>query len=323
MIVKILSKSSVFPAVGYNMDKVLAGTAELLAFKNFGLLDAFFDISAADMERYLLAVASLNSRSKAKQLHAIFSNPGISVSKDYFLDIATKWMVEMKMDQQPYLIFFHSDTANRHIHLVSTYIRLDKTKISDSFDYQRAYQALNKILSINIQDEFREKTKKMWSYGFFELSTFQMVLKLRGYRSFILKDHFYVCRYASIVMRVEKEKIKNQFLPFTIESKKVDELKTILKSAMRYVDVSPIPVYLATDLHYRKKVVSFHCELSDYLINTYNIEIIYHIYRNEVSGYTVIDHKNKYVIAGEKILTLERILSKADDQHVQTYRRSR
>lgn len=323
MIVKILAKSSVFPAVGYNMDKVLSGTAELLAFRNFGLLEAFFDISAADMERYLLAVASLNSKCKVKQLHVVFSYPGISVSKDYLLDIATKWMVEMKMEQQPYLIFFHSDTANRHIHLVSTYVRLDKTKISYAFDYQRAYQALNKILAINIQDEFRDKTQNLWSYGFFELSTLQVLLKQRGYRSFISKDHLCVSRYASIVMRVEKEKIQNQFLPLTIESTKAEELKTILKSAMIYVDVSPIPVYLATDLHYRRKVVSFHSELSDYLINNYNIEIIYHIYRNEVSGYTVIDHRNKYVIAGEKILTLERILSKADEQHVQTYRRSR
>jgi len=55
----------------------------------------------------------------------------------------------MGYGEQPFLIVYHNDTDNNHVHMVST--RIDRTgkTISSSFENNRAIQNLNKILGLD------------------------------------------------------------------------------------------------------------------------------------------------------------------------------
>lgn len=119
IVVKLFTTSLGFPAVGYNMNKVENGKAELMSYKNFGILHAFSNPVGADFEHYLGAVSSLNRRSWYAQFHAVLSVKGQAVSSEDLKNFAQAWLFEMGYSSQPYLLFFHSDTKNNHVHIVS------------------------------------------------------------------------------------------------------------------------------------------------------------------------------------------------------------
>lgn len=60
MIATILRSSTCFNAVEYNEKKVSQGTAELLEIKNFDLLQNTGNISASNLQDYLIKYSSQN-----------------------------------------------------------------------------------------------------------------------------------------------------------------------------------------------------------------------------------------------------------------------
>ncbi|MGO3653104.1 MAG: relaxase/mobilization nuclease domain-containing protein, partial [Sphingobacterium sp.] len=137
MIVKILKKSATFKAVRYNTGKVEKDRGELLLAKNFGLLQGLENLRPQDYINYLEAVSARSSRTKYPQFHIAISTKGRSHSKEELADIAQKWMDGMGYGQQPYLLIYHKDTANNHVHLVSTRVGRDGKKISDRYEKLR------------------------------------------------------------------------------------------------------------------------------------------------------------------------------------------
>ena len=90
IVVKLFTTSSGFPAVEYNMDKVERGDAELLLYKNFGIIEAFISPQAADFQHYLGAYSSLGTRSWYKQFHAVLSVKGKSLSSESLKNFVLK-----------------------------------------------------------------------------------------------------------------------------------------------------------------------------------------------------------------------------------------
>lgn len=145
MIVKILKKSATFKSVRYNTGKVGKDRGELLLVRNFGALEGMENLRPQDYINYLEAVSARSTRTKYPQFHVAISTKGRQHSKGELADIAQQWMQGMGYGQQPYLLIFHKDTANNHVHLVSTRVGRDGKKISDSYEKLRAYRVLNRI----------------------------------------------------------------------------------------------------------------------------------------------------------------------------------
>lgn len=116
MIVKIMEPAgSGFPGVQYNDKKVEKGSGELMLMKNF---PCFINENSSqqDVRDYLKSVSN-NERVKKPQFHAAISTKFREHTKEELTKIAENFMNELGYGQQPYIVVFHNDTENNHIHV--------------------------------------------------------------------------------------------------------------------------------------------------------------------------------------------------------------
>jgi hypothetical protein len=171
MIVKYLKPAASFPGVFYNINKVDGRRAELAKAVNFRALSALSTLKIQDYINYLEMITSVNKRVEYPQLHVVISGKGRIYDKESLTNIGESWLKEMGYGQQPYLLVFHKDTNNNHLHIVSTRIDSNGRKISSGFEYRRSKVAINKILGYDVAMKYRFSTK----------AQFLMILKTLGY----------------------------------------------------------------------------------------------------------------------------------------------
>jgi hypothetical protein len=172
MIVKILKKSKGgFPGVNYNTNKVDRKKGELMLTANFGLLQGLTNLKPEDYVHYLKARSDRNSRIVFPQLHTVLSSKGNLYDKQQLTRIAAAWLKEMGYGNQPYLVVFHKDTDNNHVHLVTTRVDKDGRKINSAFEKYRAIEALDKVLGYDYG----------LSYRFGTSAQFYLVIERAGY----------------------------------------------------------------------------------------------------------------------------------------------
>ncbi|MEZ2334733.1 relaxase/mobilization nuclease domain-containing protein [Mucilaginibacter sp. RCC_168] len=170
MIVKILSSSAKFSGVEYNTNKVDRNKGELMLVANFGALQSLSRLRPQDYINYLKMVAGQNTRIKKPQFHAVISAKGRAYSSKELTEIAATWLDKMGYGQQPYLIVYHKDTENNHVHIVS--VRVDKQgkKISSAYENLRAIGNLKEVIGID----------KALGYNFSTRAQFFMVMESLG-----------------------------------------------------------------------------------------------------------------------------------------------
>ncbi|HVX00197.1 MAG TPA: relaxase/mobilization nuclease domain-containing protein, partial [Candidatus Babeliaceae bacterium] len=144
MIAHILEKPSrTFAGVKYNTDKVNRNTGELMLIANFGAMHALSNPRPQDLVNYLLMVSAQNKVIKNTQFHAVISANGRNYNKQELTKAAVMWLKEMKYGDQPYLIVFHKDTENNHVHIVSSRVGKDGKQIDRDYEQVRAVRNIN------------------------------------------------------------------------------------------------------------------------------------------------------------------------------------
>ena len=174
MIIKKLQSvhGGVFPGAAYNEMKVLEGVAELAGYANIDgnflhtlrtLHGVGIDCSK-EVERYLQGRSETygNTRSTQWQLHLALSCKGQEKNKEQLVSIAHAMMREYGMGCQPYFIYFHHDTENNHVHILTTRITKKGRLLSDHHDYRRLNAALNRVVCEDQQNDIR----RMFGYSF-------------------------------------------------------------------------------------------------------------------------------------------------------------
>jgi hypothetical protein len=71
-------------------------------------------------------------------------------------------MQEYGMGKQPYFIYFHHDTENNHVHILTTRVTAKGRLISDHYDYHRFNAALNRVVKEDLQNDIG----RMFEYSF-------------------------------------------------------------------------------------------------------------------------------------------------------------
>ena len=92
-------------------------------------------------------------------------------------------MDEMGYGGQPFIVVFHNDTENNHVHLVST--RVDKQtgkKINDSYEKLKSQKALAKVMEKMYGINNVENINKLLSYRISSLKQLKLLLERNGFR---------------------------------------------------------------------------------------------------------------------------------------------
>jgi hypothetical protein len=172
MVTVILDKpSKSFAGVSYNTNKVDRNKGELMLVANFGPLDALSNHRPQDFINYLQMISAQNKNIVNTQFHAVLSCAGKTYDKHALTKIAVAWLKEMGYGEQPYLVIFHKDTDNNHVHMVTSRVDREGKKISSAFENVRAQRATNKVLGYEMA----------LKYSFSTPAQFYMIIENKGY----------------------------------------------------------------------------------------------------------------------------------------------
>ena len=239
MIATILKSSSTFSAVRYNERKVEHGVAELAVIRNFGYLqDAPEMRGITSLRNYLMDYSARNDRTRMTQFHAAISCKGDEYSKDELVKIAWQYLDRMGYNNegQPVLMYFHHDTGNNHLHIITSRISPDGRKIPDSMEKMRSLKAIEAVMKVDEKHQNSEMMAQAKSYHFESVSQFMAIFETSGYEAFIQDGDICIKRGGQVQDRItvkEVEKIcrKNG----EQEKKRIRQLRAIPKSTVTRV----------------------------------------------------------------------------------------
>ena len=292
MIATILKSSSTFSAVRYNERKVEHGVAELAVIRNFGYLqDAPEMRGITSLRNYLMDYSARNDRTRMTQFHAAISCKGDEYSKDELVKIAWQYLDRMGYNNegQPVLMYFHHDTGNNHLHIITSRISPDGRKIPDSMEKMRSLKAIEAVMKVDEKHQNSEMMQLALGYHFESVSQFMAIFETSGYEAFIQDGDICIKRGGQVQDRIavkEVEKIcrKNG----EQEKKRIRQLRAILK---KYRDQSASREELETML---KKKFGISLKFLGKEFSPY--------------GYMVVDNATKTVFKGSDILGVKELL---------------
>ena len=149
MVARITPTKSIAKTISYNEEKVTHGKAKLIRAGNF--LHDKDNLSYTNKLHRFQHLNELNARSQVKMWHATLNfQPGEKLSDDQLTAIADRYMQGLQMENQPYLVYRHEDANHPHIHIVSSLIRPDGSRI----DTDRMATRLSEPTRKAIEKEF-------------------------------------------------------------------------------------------------------------------------------------------------------------------------
>ena len=315
MIVKILgSASSNFHGVQYNDKKVEKGTGELILMKNF---PSFINENSNQEEvRNYLKSISKNEKVKKPQFHAVISTKFQQHNKEELAKVAEDFMQEMGYGNQPFIVVFHNDTENNHVHIVST--RVDKStrkKLNDSYERLKAQKALADTLEKRYGISSEEKLEKLLNYQISSLKQLEILLERNGFK--LTKNTNDENALGILKNGVREKTIYGNQLNFS-NPKNDNRAKQIKAILNKYKEVYSNKVFKVEDRRYLEKMlpeekqkenwkpkIEFESELQKKLRDVFGIDVIFH-HKDELHpfGYTLIDHKTETIYKGSDILKM-------------------
>jgi len=318
-----------FPGVQYNDKKVEKGSGELMLMKNF---PSFIneDSSQQEVRDYLKSI-SKNERVEKPQFHAAISTKFREHTKEELTRIAENFMDELGYGKQPFIVVFHNDTENHHVHIVST--RVNKQtgkKINDSFEKLKAQQALSRTIEKLYGLSTQEQIEKLLGYRYNSIKQLEVLLERNGFRLSPNKNDENIL---NILKNGAWEKTINA-AELNFSSQKKDsrawQLKAIL---LKYKELYSCKVFRIEDHRAQEGVlpeekhnenwkvkIEFESELQKKLRDVFGIDIVFHTSDKEKLtvdlkpfGYTLIDHKTGSVYKGSEIMKMNELFEFTSD----------
>ena len=129
MVAKITIPKSIGAALNYNEKKVEQGKAECLSAANYlckpNNMNFYQKLNGFEM------LNNLNRRATTKTIHISLNfDPSEKLSNDKLVEVANVYMEKIGFGQQPFLVYKHEDAGHPHIHIVSTTINADGSRIN-------------------------------------------------------------------------------------------------------------------------------------------------------------------------------------------------
>ena len=162
-------------AVQYNEQKVEESQALLLDAHNF--LKEKEELTIRDKLQRFRDLTSLNERSRKHCIHINVNFPPKDELSDHQMKrIATDFMQAIDFGDQPWLLYRHTDVGHPHMHIVTTNIRPDGSRISNDlrsphhlkqtcFQLEERYGLTPLFQMPNLLREQKEETQYQQRYG--------------------------------------------------------------------------------------------------------------------------------------------------------------
>lgn len=290
MIVTILPGSENFHAVGYNERKVAKGAARLIEMRNFGALGTFGRPTAEELTKYLMEYTSRNGRIRKAQFHVAVSCKGHEMSEIELLEFTHRYLSEMGYMEsgQPLLIYSHHDTANTHLHVITSRIAPDGRKIAHSHERRRSQEEIDRILGTDRKLKTDKDIENAKQYTFSSFAQFKAFMSSMGCETY-KKDGTVFIKYGG---KVQRE------IPLA-------EIETLYKSGRR--DRMRCRQLRGILLKYRDTCTD-KAELQKEMKEKFGIDIVFFGRKDSPFGYMMVDHAKKTVIHGARVLSVEELL---------------
>lgn len=315
MIIKILgSASSSFHGVQYNDKKVEKGTGELMLMKNF---PSFINENSNQEEvRNYLKSISKNEKVKKPQFHAVISTKFKHHSKEELTKVAEDFMQEMGYGNQPFIVVFHNDTENNHVHIVST--RVNKStgkKLNDSYEKLKAQKAMMNVKEKIYGKNNEEVINTLLSYKISSLKQLELLMERNGFK--VVKNKNDENALDILKNGVREKTINGNQLIFS-NPKNDNRAKQIKAILNKYKEVYSNKVFKVEDRRHLEKMlpeekqkenwkpkIEYESELQKKLKEVFGIDVVFHHKEGQKPfGYSMIDHKSGKVFKGSDILKM-------------------
>lgn len=289
MIVSILPGSPNFHAVGYNEHKVSKGNALLIEMKNIDIPPGSDKISGSDIVRFLQDYSSRNARVCNPQLHVSFSCKGKEMTYDELRGFAHEWLREMGYDNegQPLLIYAHTDTDNNHVHIITSRINPQGKKINDSNERRRSQIVIDKIIKKDRKEKVNQDVETAKGYQFSSIAQFKAILNSMGYEAYSRNSNLMIKFGGTVRMEIPEAEIS------ALETSKERD-RALCRRLRQYI------------MKYKESCASMD-ELKKALKEKFGLDIILYGKENDPIGYMLVDHKNKTVINGNRVMALDQL----------------
>lgn len=129
MVAKITTPTRLLAALNYNENKVKQGKAKCIHANGF--LQELKDLSFSQKLNGFERLNQRNERAKTKTLHISLNfDPSEKLPISKLNSLADAYIKGIGFDNQPYLVYQHHDAGHPHIHIVTTTIREDGSRIN-------------------------------------------------------------------------------------------------------------------------------------------------------------------------------------------------
>ncbi len=148
MFARVNYNRSIRDTLYYNEQKLRLGKAECLLAENF--LKDPDRLSGIDKLYHFKRRHELNDVAKANTPHISVSfHPSDKIDNELMKELSRKYMEKLGLHRQPWLAYRHYDAGHPHVHIVSTLIRPDGSRLK--LDDILRYQSLKATMQIERQ----------------------------------------------------------------------------------------------------------------------------------------------------------------------------
>jgi hypothetical protein len=269
-----------------------------------------------DYVNYLKAVTARNHLIKSPQFHAVISCKEKDKSKEELTQLAEKWLDQMGYGKNPYLLIFHKDTKNNHIHMVSSRVDKQGRLIDFGLTYIKGTEVLNRLIGYSETRQTEADLARAISYQFSSRSQFELILRLWGYSCSVKDGQYLIYKYGRNLTRIDPATVDQQIASFKNNPERQLALRLIINAHKKHFD--PGLYKKKSFYHMSSKSRGFTSRLADELHQRLGIQFFFHAKSGlSPSDYTLVDHSSATVFEGHDIMPFNELVNLIQQSGVQ------
>jgi hypothetical protein len=190
MIAKIITNNNLYGTLQYNHQKVVDGEARVLCVNEMWE-SATGEYQIKDFTRAFNMRLAKNNRTEKPIVHiSLNPHPDDVLSDEQMVKIAQEYMSRMEFGEQPYVIFKHEDIERTHLHIVTTNLKPDGSKINDTNSKRRSKSITNDMeVKYKLHSADVKQDGRIWTPNKVELSKGRVRYQIRNITKHLLDSY--------------------------------------------------------------------------------------------------------------------------------------